>query len=221
MLECHTTNRRQVADGASASFSQCCCVLNACWCTLQGVPEEEVDAEALELLRRVALPAEMALRPAHTYSGGWDPQTHVLSDCHTFVRTNVQPQRHWKPQPASVLLAVHLTADAIVRRSCLRRNKRKLSLAIALAGRPAAVLLDEPSSGRRSCACGKIVDVAGRHIGSASMRCLELPQHVEEGDRLAMARAARGNLLNCLASAPCRHGPRGAAGGVERHPVHT
>jgi ABC transporter len=54
----------------------------------------------LELVRRVGLPAEMALRPAHTYSGG---------------------------------------------------NKRKLSLAIALAGRPAAVLLDEPSSGATSC----------------------------------------------------------------------
>ena len=52
--------------------------------------------EALELVRRVGLPGEMALRAAHTYSGG---------------------------------------------------NKRKLSLAIALAGRPAAVLLDEPSSG--------------------------------------------------------------------------
>jgi ABC-type glutathione transport system ATPase component len=63
---------------------------------IQGVPEREVGAEALELLRRVGLPGEMALRAAHTYSGG---------------------------------------------------NKRKLSLAIALAGRPAAVLLDEPSSG--------------------------------------------------------------------------
>lgn len=63
---------------------------------LQGVPERDVGPEALELLRRVGLPAEMALRAAHTYSGG---------------------------------------------------NKRKLSLALALAGRPAAVLLDEPSSG--------------------------------------------------------------------------
>lgn len=36
----------------------------------QGAAEEEVDAEALELLRRVGLPGEMALRPAHTYSGG-------------------------------------------------------------------------------------------------------------------------------------------------------
>ena len=63
---------------------------------IQGVPEREVGAEALELVRRVGLHAEMALRPAHTYSGG---------------------------------------------------NKRKLSLAVALAGRPAVVLLDEPSSG--------------------------------------------------------------------------
>lgn len=36
----------------------------------QGVAEEEVDAEAAELLQRVGLPAEMALRPAQTYSGG-------------------------------------------------------------------------------------------------------------------------------------------------------
>ena len=37
---------------------------------LQGVDAAEVDAQVQELLRRVGLPAEMALRPAQTYSGG-------------------------------------------------------------------------------------------------------------------------------------------------------
>ena len=37
---------------------------------MQGVPEERVSAEAATVLRRTALPPEMAARPAGQYSGG-------------------------------------------------------------------------------------------------------------------------------------------------------
>lgn len=63
---------------------------------VQGVPRRHVKYQVEEIICRVALPREMAHRPAGQYSGG---------------------------------------------------NKRKLSLGIALIGGPAAVLLDEPSSG--------------------------------------------------------------------------
>lgn len=39
-------------------------------CHMQGVPEERVSAEVATVLRRTALPPEMADRPAGQYSGG-------------------------------------------------------------------------------------------------------------------------------------------------------
>ena len=39
-------------------------------CGMQGVPEERVSAEVATVLRRTALPPEMAGRPAGQYSGG-------------------------------------------------------------------------------------------------------------------------------------------------------
>ncbi len=39
-------------------------------CGTQGVPEERVSAEVATVLKRTALPLEMARRPAGQYSGG-------------------------------------------------------------------------------------------------------------------------------------------------------
>ena len=121
--------------------------------------------EALELVRRVGLPGEMALRAAHTYSGG---------------------------------------------------NKRKLSLAIALAGRPAAVLLDEPSSGAHGswaqllndevCLCSSTVPSRG-WSGSGTQ------QH-SGGGALSPACVHASKAPNVCG----RHGPQGAARNVGRHP---
>ena len=63
---------------------------------MQGMAAEVVSNEVWRVIKRVSIPAAMALRPAGTYSGG---------------------------------------------------NKRKLALGIALVGSPAALLLDEPSTG--------------------------------------------------------------------------
>ncbi|KAK9862183.1 hypothetical protein WJX84_007200 [Apatococcus fuscideae] len=63
---------------------------------LKGMDAQAVRHEVWRVIKRVSMPAAMALRPAGTYSGG---------------------------------------------------NKRKLALGIALVGNPAALLLDEPSTG--------------------------------------------------------------------------
>ncbi|KAK9829531.1 hypothetical protein WJX72_006343 [[Myrmecia] bisecta] len=68
----------------------------AMYARLKGVPEKKINSAVADVVRRVSLPAEMALRCAADYSGG---------------------------------------------------NKRKLALGMALVGSPAAILLDECSSG--------------------------------------------------------------------------
>lgn len=77
---------------------------------------------------------------------------------HMFARIKGVPEHMVLPGVTSLLQRVGLPITMADRASGTLSggNKRKVALAIALSGRPAAVLLDEPSSGARKQAHTRI-----------------------------------------------------------------
>ena len=142
----------------------------------QGVPAGAVRAQVIEALQRVGMPAEMSRRPAGGYSGGCGVRPRSTQHQSPVLRSTTAAalqalsrlaaatscgshrSSHFAERTRVLCTSIPIiNFSAAVEHSfdfvCLtpgmtaHRNKRKLSLAIALVGSPGAVLLDEPSSG--------------------------------------------------------------------------